>query len=112
VLAAGFTNVNDAIDHQHVRGGQLRVPRAEQFAAAAGAQVFPSIGVWFCHASSSIIPKLLRLGESFWPAVPTTSERTAGSLVIDCCVLLKVTAWKVQLYSARARLSQRRYHSL
>src|SRR5690606_15465576 len=68
VLAAGFADMNDAIDHQHVRGGQLRVPGAEQFAAAAGEQIFPRVGVLFCHASSSIVPMLLRLGGSSWPA--------------------------------------------
>ena len=56
VLAAGVTDVSDAIDHQHVRRGQLRITWAEQFATAAAQQVFPGEGVLFGHASSSMFP--------------------------------------------------------
>ena len=56
VLATLFADMGDAIHHQHVRGGQLRVTWAEQLTATAAQQVFPSKGVLFGHASSSIIP--------------------------------------------------------
>ncbi|MNP59410.1 hypothetical protein D3C76_1544050 [compost metagenome] len=56
VLAAFFADMGDAIDHQHVRRGQLRITWAEQLTATAAQQVFPSKGVLFGHASSSITP--------------------------------------------------------
>src|SRR5690606_8042247 len=53
ILAAHFADVNDTIDHQHVRRGQLRITGTEELAAAATKQVFPSKGVLFGHAYSS-----------------------------------------------------------
>jgi hypothetical protein len=90
ILAASVADVGDAVDHQHVRGGQLRITWAEQFAAAAAQQVFPGEGVLFGHASSSIFP--MRQG---WVNRPGRSRgycASTGSLVIDCCVVVKVTA--------------------
>src|SRR5690606_25719714 len=56
VFTAGVADMHDAIDHQHVGGGQLRITRAKQFAAAAGEQFFPGIGVLLGHANSSMVP--------------------------------------------------------
>ncbi len=54
-LATFVADVCDAIDHQHVGGGQLRITWAEQLATTAAQQVFTGKGVLFGHASSSII---------------------------------------------------------
>src|SRR5690606_37320016 len=56
VLAADFADMNDAVDHQHVRRGQLGITGAEQLAAAATEQIFPSKGLLFGHAYSSMVP--------------------------------------------------------
>ncbi|MDT4873928.1 hypothetical protein FQZ97_1091970 [compost metagenome] len=90
VFAAGVADMSDAIDHQHVRRGQLRITWAEQFAAAAAQQVFPGKGVLFGHANSSIIPT--RQGWAYRPGWRRTLCASASSLVIDCCVVVKVTA--------------------
>src|SRR5471032_2278659 len=54
-LATLGADMGDAIDHQHVRGGELRVTWAKQLTATAAQQVFPGIGVLLGHASYSII---------------------------------------------------------
>jgi len=56
VFAAHFADVNDAINHQHVRRRQLRITGPEQLAAAATKQIFPSKGLLFGHAYSSMVP--------------------------------------------------------
>src|SRR5690606_29805009 len=56
VLATHLADMNDAIDHQHVRCGQLRITGAKQLAAAATEQIFPSKGLLFGHAYSSMVP--------------------------------------------------------
>jgi len=70
ILAAHFTDVNDTIDHQHVRRGQLRITGTEEFAAAATKQVFPSKGVLFGHAYSSMGP-----AKGFAAYIPGPSSR-------------------------------------
>ena len=55
---------DDAVHHQHVGQRQSRVARAEQLAAATAQQIFPSKGVLFGHASSSIVP-CGRVGQIF-----------------------------------------------
>ena len=88
VLATLGADVGDAINHQHVGGGQLRVTWAEQLTATAAQQVFPSKGVLFGHASSSIVP--VRQGANL-PDRPRVLA-WGGSLLIDYCVVVKVTA--------------------
>src|SRR5690606_2002300 len=40
---AGFADFRDAVEHQHGRGGQLRIARPEQLAASAGKQFFIAV---------------------------------------------------------------------
>lgn len=100
ILAADIADVNDAIDHQHVGGGKLRVTRAEQLAATAAQQVFSGEGVLFGHASSSKIPELQGCGgSSSGRRAGLLYRRRSGSLVIDCCVAVKVTVSGEQMFT-------------